>query len=155
MDVQPVSEHRLRRLVQFYETDAAAIVHFSWFYRYMEEAEHAMWTRAGLSKAPTDATIGWPRVAASFDFHRALRYEDEFDIWLGVAALGRRTVRYACVVSRQEERIATGDLTIACVEMRPDRSMKAIPIPAEIAARFAVSPEAVRVLDQRREERPA
>ena len=41
------SEHRMRRRVQFYETDAAGIVHFSWFYRYMEEAEHALWREAG------------------------------------------------------------------------------------------------------------
>ena len=43
------SEYRLRRRVQFYETDAAGIVHFSWFFRYMEEAEHALWREAGLS----------------------------------------------------------------------------------------------------------
>ena len=43
------SEYRLRRRVQFHETDAAGIVHFSWFYRYMEEAEHALWRQAGLS----------------------------------------------------------------------------------------------------------
>ena len=36
---------RLSRRVQFYETDAAGIVHFSWFYRYMEEAEHASLAR--------------------------------------------------------------------------------------------------------------
>ena len=45
------SEFRLRRRVQFYETDAAGMVHFSWFFRYMEEAEHALWREAGLSIA--------------------------------------------------------------------------------------------------------
>jgi len=60
-----VSEYRLRRRVQFYETDAAGIVHFSWFFRYMEEAEHALWREAGLSIAPIVADVGWPRVAAS------------------------------------------------------------------------------------------
>ena len=76
----PVSEYRFRRRVQFYETDVAGIVHFSWFYRYMEEAEHALWREAGLSIHPHDSEIGWPRVSASFDFHRALRFEDEFDV---------------------------------------------------------------------------
>jgi len=66
-----VSEYRLRRRVQFYETDAAGIVHFSWFFRYMEEAEHALWREAGLSIAPVVADVGWPRVAASFG--RAMR----------------------------------------------------------------------------------
>ena len=74
------SEYRLKRRVQFYETDAAGIVHFSWFFRYMEEAEHALWREAGLSIHPPDVDIGWPRVAASFEFHRALRFEQEFDV---------------------------------------------------------------------------
>ena len=34
--------------VEFAETDAAGIVHFSVFFRYMEEAEHAVWRQAGL-----------------------------------------------------------------------------------------------------------
>ena len=42
-------EYRLKRRVQFYETDMAGIVHFSWFFRYLEEAEHAMWREAGLT----------------------------------------------------------------------------------------------------------
>jgi len=65
----------LRRRVQFYETDAAGIVHFSWFFRYMEEAEHAMWRDAGLSIHPGVSDLGWPRIAASFDFRRPLRFE--------------------------------------------------------------------------------
>ena len=44
-------EYRLKRRVQFYETDMAGIVHFSWFFRYLEEAEHAMWREAGLTIA--------------------------------------------------------------------------------------------------------
>ena len=60
-------EHRLSRRVQFYETDAAGIVHFSCFYRYMEEAEHALWRAAGLSINPTHPVVGFPRVAASFN----------------------------------------------------------------------------------------
>ena len=65
------SEYRLKRRVQFYETDMAGIVHFSWFFRYLEEAEHAMWREAGLSIAGGSG-IGWPRVEASFEFHRPL-----------------------------------------------------------------------------------
>ena len=45
----PLSEFRLGRRVQFYETDAAGIVHFSWYPRYMEEAEHAIDRRIHLA----------------------------------------------------------------------------------------------------------
>ena len=135
----PVSEYRLRRRVQFYETDAAGIVHFSWFFRYMEEAEHALWREAGLSIAAPGADIGWPRVATSFDFHRPLRFEDEFEVWLRIAAITDRTIRYTCQMTRDGARIATGALTIACVSRRPNEAMKAVSIPSDIAGRFRVA----------------
>jgi len=74
------SELRLTRRVQFYETDAAGIVHFSWFFRYMEEAEHGLWRATGLSIARAELGVGFPRVAASFEYHRPLRFEDEVDL---------------------------------------------------------------------------
>ncbi len=139
----PISEYRLRRRVQFYETDAAGIVHFSWFFRYMEEAEHALWREAGLSIHRPGADIGWPRVAASFDFSSALRFEDEFEVQLRIAEMTRKTIRYTCELTHGETRIATGDLTIACVRKRPNEPMKAIDIPPDIAARFEVATEPV------------
>ena len=54
-------EYRLKRRVQFYETDMAGIVHFSWFFRYLEEAEHAMWRAAGLSIAGGSGIAGRER----------------------------------------------------------------------------------------------
>jgi YbgC/YbaW family acyl-CoA thioester hydrolase len=137
----PLSEHRLRRRVQFHETDAAGIVHFSWFFRYMEEAEHALWREAGLSIHPSGAEIGWPRAAASFDFNRVLRFEDEFEIRLRIADMTRRTIRYSCLLTKDEAQVATGTMTIACVRKAPNEPMKAIDIPPEIAACFQVSDE--------------
>jgi len=133
------SEYRLRRRVQFYETDAAGIVHFSWFFRYMEEAEHALWRAAGVSIHPTDSDIGWPRVAASCDFHGALRFEDEFDVAIRVEAVTRKTIRYACLLTRGDTKIATASMTIACVRQRPNQSMESIEIPADVAARFQIA----------------
>ena len=132
----PVREYQLRRRVQFYETDAAGIVHFSWFFRYMEEAEHALWREAGLSIHPPESDIGWPRVAASCDFHGALRFEDEFDVSIRVEAVTRKTIRYACLLTRGDTKIATGTITIACVRKRPNQTLESIEIPADIAARF-------------------
>jgi len=86
------TELRIKRRVHFYETDVAGIVHFSWFFRYMEEAEHALWREAGLSIHPPASEIGWPRVAASCEFHRALRFEDEFEIAIRISEITRRTI---------------------------------------------------------------
>ena len=133
------SEHRLRRRVQFYETDLAGIVHFSWFFRYMEEAEHALWREAGLSIAKAGEETGFPRLAASCEFHAPLRFEDEFEVWIRVAAITRRTMRYTCVMTRGETKIATATATIAFVSKRPDEPMEAIEIPSAIASRFSVA----------------
>jgi YbgC/YbaW family acyl-CoA thioester hydrolase len=130
------TEFHLRRRVQFYETDAAGIVHFTWFFRYMEEAEHALWRAAGLSIHPEGSEIGWPRVAAAFEYHRALKFEDEFDVRLRIDAITRKSIRYACDITREGEKIASGSLTIVCVRRRPNEPVKAIDIPPEIAARL-------------------
>ena len=142
MSETPVSEHRLTRRVQFYETDAGGIVHFSVYFRYMEEAEHALWRAAGLSIHERDAEFGWPRVHASFDYHRALRFEEEFEARIRIVALDERTISYACVLSRDGTRVATGELTIACVARGSDESWRAVPIPSEIRGRFEVAPAA-------------
>ena len=89
-----ISKYRMPRRVQFYETDTAGLVHFSWFFRYMEEAEHALWRSAGLSIAPAGSNIGFPRVATSFDFHNPLKFEDEFEVNLSITAISKKTISY-------------------------------------------------------------
>lgn len=129
-------EFQLKRRVQFHETDTAGLVHFSWFFKYMEEAEHALWREAGLSIHPSGTEVGWPRVATSFEFHNPLRFEDEFEILIRVESVGRKTIRYSCVLTRGETKIATGALTIACVRRQPGEPLAAIEIPRDIADRF-------------------
>jgi acyl-CoA thioester hydrolase len=122
--------------VYFYETDAAGIVHFSNYLRYLEEAEHALWRENGLSIAARDARVGWPRVAVSFDYRRPLRFEDEFEIHLRVEDVSQRTMRYACRIECRGELVAEGGMTIVCVEKQPDHTMRAVAIPEEIKAAF-------------------
>ena len=122
----------------FYEVDQAGIVHFSWFFRYMEEAEHALWREAGLSIAPRRSDFIFPRINAAFDYHSPLRFEEEFDVHIRVAAMSEKTMRYACEVTRGQTKIATGSLTIVCARKQGDE-MKAVSFPPEIAAQFQVA----------------
>lgn len=133
------SDFCLRRRVQFHEVDSAGIVHFSCYFRYMEEAEHALWRDVGLSIAPPSREIAFPRVATSFDYHRPLRFEDECDVRIRVAALGRSSIRYTCTIMRGTDHIATGTLTVACVRKEVDGRMRATPLPDDIRARFVVA----------------
>ena len=133
---RPSSPHSIyKRRVEFAETDMAGQVHFANFFRYMEEAEHAMWREAGLSIAPP-GEAGFPRVAAALDFHAPLRFEDVFDVHVRIEAIARRTIRYAHTITRDGVTIATGTMTAVAVRKDPD--MRAIDIPEEIAQRFAV-----------------
>jgi YbgC/YbaW family acyl-CoA thioester hydrolase len=135
----PISESTLRRRVYFYECDGAGIVHFSNYFRYMEEAEHGLWRETGLSIARQDLGVGFPRVAASFEYHQPLRFEDEIDIQVRIVSISNRSMKYTCTITRDGESIATGSATIVCVAQQPDKSIKAVPIPEGIASRFAVS----------------
>jgi len=135
-----LSEFRLKRLVNFYETDAAGIVHFSTYFRYMEEAEHAMWRAAGLTIAKRDASIGWPRVNVSFEYFKPLRFEEEFEILIRIEEMAEKKIRYSCELTSGGARVALGAMTIVCVTRRPNEPMKSTPIPPEITSRFQAAP---------------
>ena len=137
----PRSEFTLRRRVHFYEVDSAGIVHFSTYFRYMEEAEHELWRSAGLTIAQMKSGIGYPRVAAAFEYHRPLHFEDEFDARIRIVARTEKSMRYECVLMRGDEKIATGSQTILCVSAVEGQPMKAIPFPADVADRFAIAGE--------------
>ena len=127
-----VSEFRLTRRVEFSETDAAGIVHFSNYFRYMEAAEHALWRSAGLGIHREDDSIGWPRVSTSFEYIRPLRFEDEFDVLIRVVGKTAKTISYAATVEKDGQAIASGKLTIVCVHRAAGVPMQAIPLPADI-----------------------
>jgi YbgC/YbaW family acyl-CoA thioester hydrolase len=133
-------EYCMRRRAQFAETDAAGLVHFTAYFRYMEEAEHALWREAGLTIFSPDADVAWPRAAASFEFKRALRFEEEFEVWIRVTAVTARTIQYRCTIVRDAEEVAVGHLRVVCVRRRPEAPLRAVDIPPEIAARFREPP---------------
>jgi len=93
------SEFRLRRRVEFAETDLAGIMHFSNYFRYMEAAEHAFFRSLGFSihSVGADRVIGWPRVRAECEYRRPLRFEDEVEIHLMVREKQSRSLVYEFV----------------------------------------------------------
>jgi acyl-CoA thioester hydrolase len=125
-----------RRRVQFAETDLAGLVHFTHFFRYMEEAEHALWRAAGMSIARAGETTGWPRLAATFDFKAPLRFEDEFDVAVRLMKTTQRTLQYEFTIRKDEVVIGTGTITTALVRKTPGEPMKALDLPEEIVSRL-------------------
>ena len=130
------SGFRYTRRVQFAETDLAGIVHFSWMFRYMEEAEHAAWRAAGLSIAGKGSAVGWPRVAASFEFRSPLHFEDELEVAVRLAEAGTRSLRYEHTITRGGVLIGTGSITTVCVRTAADGSIRAVEIPPGVVEKL-------------------
>jgi acyl-CoA thioester hydrolase len=130
------SEMRTKRRVAFSETDAAGLVHFTYFFRYFEDAEHALWREAGLSIHTDDSPLGWPRISAACEFRRPLKFEDEFEVRVDIIEMTTRTITYSGEVLRDGERIATGEWKIACVTKLADGTIRSTDMPSDVANRL-------------------
>src|ERR1051325_6981703 len=129
---------RTRRIVEFGDTDMAGIVHFSQFFRFMEAAEHAFLRSLGFSVVMTweGVRIGVPRVAASCDYLRPVRFADEIDIVVSVKKLGRSSVTYTFEFFKDAEEVARGEITAVFCRFQPGEKMKSIEIPLPIRAKL-------------------
>jgi 4-hydroxybenzoyl-CoA thioesterase/acyl-CoA thioester hydrolase len=128
-----------RRRVEFRDTDAAGIVHFSAFFFWMESAEHELLRSAGIAvvdHGPNGIDASWPRVSATCDYVSAARFGEDLDIEVGVAAVGRTSVTYSFAFSHAGRSVARGRVVAVRCLMHPGRKPEAVPISAEIIARL-------------------
>jgi acyl-CoA thioester hydrolase len=129
---------RTTRRVEFRDTDAAGIMHFSAFFGYMEEAEHELLRSLGLSVIQPDGegTLSWPRVSAECNFERPLKFEEEFRVEVRLARLGTKSVTYGFRFTRGGAGIAAGFITAVCCRISSDGPPVAIAIPPWIHDRL-------------------
>lgn len=113
---QPFS---ITRRVQFAETDMAGVLHFSNYFRYMEEVEHAFWRAMGRSVITPEGmqTMSWPRVSVSCEYFAPARFEDEVTLLFRLSHLGGRSLSYEVDFLRAGELIASGKATAVCCGM--------------------------------------
>jgi len=115
-----------QRRVEFRDTDAAGIVHFSAFFPMMEAAEHELLRSLGIPVYPTPAAgpeaLTWPRVAASCDYVAAARFEDILRISVEVAKIGSTSVQYSFRFTRDDQLVAQGRMTSVCCRLAAGRS---------------------------------
>lgn len=124
-----------QRLIEFRDTDAAGIVHFSVFFTMMEAAEHALLRSLGLSVHTRDESgvLSWPRVSAKCDYRSPARFEDRLDLEVAVTRLGGRSVTYRTHFTCEGREIATGEMTAVCCRIEPHAPPKSVAIPESIA----------------------
>ena len=119
------------RRVEFRDTDAAGIVHFSAFLIYMEQAEHEFLRSLGLSvhHQLEDTSMSWPRVSVHCDYRGPAKFEDVLDVSLTIARIGSRSVTYRFHFERDELTLAEGTMTAVCCQVNPGHAPKSMEIP--------------------------
>jgi YbgC/YbaW family acyl-CoA thioester hydrolase len=129
-----IREHRYRRIVQWQDTDLAGIIHFSNYFRYMEEAQTDFLSANGLDYRPggADYTFFLPRVASSCDFKKPVTFRDEIDIYLRVIEVGESSIHYEFSFQCRGEEVAFGKLSEVCVVPDGNGGFNSADLPAKL-----------------------
>jgi len=131
---------KVSRRVEFRDTDTAGIVHFSNFFAYMEQAEHAFLRELGLGVIHEfdGQKISWPRVNAQCNYQNAIRFEEIIDVFLTVQRIGTKSVTYGFEFFRGETPVANGSITAVCCLFEHGKHPESVAIPADFIS--AVKP---------------
>jgi 4-hydroxybenzoyl-CoA thioesterase/acyl-CoA thioester hydrolase len=129
---------KTNRRVEFRDTDAAGMVHFSVFFTYMEEAEHEMLRHLGLSVMMSDeqGPISFPRVGARCDYQRSAKFEDVLEIEVSIVRIGQKSVTYEFNFGHQGNPVASGQVTTVCCRLDGHGTPTSMPIPAWIVQKL-------------------
>jgi acyl-CoA thioesterase FadM len=126
----------LRRRIEWIDTDAAGIYHWTTAFRLAEAAEAALHNALGIA----DRTFGvTPRVSVAAEFQRPLVFNDPVEVELAVEAVGRTSVRYALNITGPDGPAMSGQVT-ACLIDRESR--RAIGWPDDLRERLENGGEA-------------
>jgi acyl-CoA thioester hydrolase len=108
----------LRRRIEWMDTDAAGIYHWTTVFRLAEAAEAALHTALGI----VHLTFGYtPRVAVAATFARPLRFNEPVEVDLAVQALGRTSVEYRLEIRADGAVAAQGSVKSCLVDRETGR----------------------------------
>ena len=137
-------EFHYQRLVHWQDTDLAGIIHYTNYFRYMDEAETEFYRSMGLHKLEDSTAEGvtCPRVSATCDFIRPAVFWDELDVHLRIAKKGRSSIVFEYSFKRgpQGEEVARGSVTCAFSERGEDGTLRSTPIPERFDQLFESAP---------------
>jgi acyl-CoA thioesterase FadM len=120
----------LRRRIEWMDTDAAGIYHWTTVFRLAEAAEAALHTALGIADFTFGAT---PRVAVEATFAHPLRFNDPVEIALEVTSVGRTSVEYRLAIESERGTAAEGSVKSCLIDRESGR---AVPWPDDIRAAF-------------------
>lgn len=129
----------VKRIVQFSETDLAGVMHFSNYFRWIEDCEHAFWRSIGLSVTHDGEmqSFSWPRVSVACEYNAPLRFEDEAELHLRVNRVGVKSIEWEVRFTRDGTQTAVGRCTAACCTIDGPGGFRAIEIPEFVREKLA------------------
>jgi 4-hydroxybenzoyl-CoA thioesterase len=114
------------------DVDAAGIVYFPHFFRFVAQAEEELFRAAGkdLQSFMEDLHVWMPRVEAFSKFSKPIRLGAAIRVRLDPEIHGEKTIRYNFEIldDKSSEQLAAGYVTVVCV----DAGFTSTPIPAAI-----------------------
>ena len=121
----------IERRVAFSETDAAGLVHFTNYFKYMEAAEAELFRALGLPlmQSGDGLMAGFPRVDCRCRFKRPLAFDECVRIELTITDLIENRIHYSCTLfDARGQKCASGAMTTARVRRTPDGGLQSIPL---------------------------
>ena len=138
-----VREYRMRRMVEFAETDMAGIMYFANYFTFLESVEHAFFRSLGFRVHGGDcaATWGWARRHAEMSYNQPLRYEDDVELHLLVKEVRNKAIvyetRFLLDGPDGKVEVASGSITAVCVAKTESGGMRAVAMPDAIKVALA------------------
>jgi acyl-CoA thioesterase FadM len=114
--------HIHRRRVEFADTDAAGVAHFSRLLAMVEEAEHGFFRENSLPVLSTESA--WPIVGLRVDYSAPCRFGDEIDIRLFDFAPGECSLAYSFEAAIGQRRVFSGRATLCHISLATARPVK-------------------------------
>jgi len=115
----------IERRIEWMDTDAAGIWHYSTAIRFVEAAETELHRELGI----IDRTFGHtPRAHVEFDFHRTVRFDDLIATTLAVSRVGTTSVTYSVTMTCQGDPVASGQVVTVLI----DEGGKPTPWPGQV-----------------------
>lgn len=131
----PDNRLTVQRRIAFSDTDAAGLIHFSTYFKLMEEAEAELFRtlEIPLLSSDSEGIAGFPRVDCSCKFRMPLRFDDLVLIELGISSIRATRVSYTFVFySAGGDVCAEGTMVTAYVSGKHGARLTASGIPDNI-----------------------
>lgn len=130
------------RTIEFHETDAAGLVHFSNYFRYAESAEHALYRAVNYPMMKRDGSTfyGWPRVRAQAKYSAPLDSGDVVKIELWITEFKDKAIEWSFKLFNAATGALAAKGSFATMHVHIDaltRDMKSVEIPKKLREELA------------------